>query len=113
MGIKIGFLEDWLDKIEAEHGKVGKEIAKQSIDQPLHILMAVASVWAIGWPLVYFTGSPLWLAAALAGTVTAGWMGLREYLQWPSSRWWDPYLDWFFEAGGLALGLWSLIAALG
>ncbi len=112
MGIKIGFLEDWLDGLK-EKSPVLAEVAKQAIDQPLHVLMAVASVWAIGWPLAYFTETPLWLAAALAGTATAAWMGVREYLQWPSSRWWDPWLDWFFEAGGLALGLWSLIAALG
>ena len=112
MGIKIGFIEDALDKIEAEYGKTGKKIAKQAIDQPLHILMAVASVWLIGW-LLTLTGLSVILSTIISGVLTGAWMAFREYLQWPSSRWWDPVLDWFFEAGGLALGIWSFLAILG
>ena len=112
MGIKIGFIEDALDKIEAEYGKTGKEIAKQVIDQPLHVLMAVASVWLIGW-LLTLTGLAVVWCVVIAGVLTGAWMAVREYLQWPSSRWWDPVLDWFFEAGGLALGIWSFLAILG
>jgi hypothetical protein len=109
MGIKIGFIEDALDKIEAEYGKTGKEIAKQAIDQPLHVLMAVASVWLIGW-LLTLTGLSVVLSVVVAGVLTGAWMAVREYFQWPSSRWWDPVLDWLFEAGGLALGIWSFLA---
>lgn len=112
MGIKIGFIEDFLDKMEEEYGKTGKEIAKQAIDQPLHVLMAVASVWAIGYALT-LVGLSVLVSGIIAGVATGAWMAVREYLQWPSSRWWDPVLDWFFEAGGLALGVWSFFAALG
>lgn len=112
MGFKIGFIEDALDKIEAEYGKTGKEIAKQAIDQPLHVLMAVASVWLLGW-LLTLTGLSIVLSVIISGVLTGAWMALREYLQWPSSRWWDPPLDWLFEAGGLALGIWSFLALLG
>lgn len=111
MGIKIQALEDWLDKLKAIDPRL-KELAKQCIDQPLHVLMAVASVWVIGGLLV-LAHVPVWLAAAVAGVITAAWMAYREYKQWPSERWYDPILDWTFEAGGLALGLWWLISALG
>ncbi len=41
--------------------------------------------------------------------MTAAWEGYREWSQWPSSRWWDPPLDWFFEVGGIALGAFVLV----
>ncbi len=111
MGIKSA-VDDFLDNIEAEHGKVAKEIVKQAIDQPLHILMAVASVWLIGW-LLTLTGLGVVLSVVISGVLTGAWMAYREYRQWPSNRWWDPVLDWLFEAGGLALGIWSFLAILG
>ncbi len=112
MGIKIEFWENWLDKLK-EKSPVRAEVAKQALDQTLHILMAVASVWVLGCPIATLMGAPIWVAALVSGVLTAAWMGYREYTQWPSKRWWDPVMDWVFEAGGLALGLWSLIAVLG
>lgn len=86
-------------------GCVRSEILKQLRDQPLHILMTFASVWAIANGLMWL-GAPH-LPAVIVGSVgTLLWAGWREYRQWPSSRWWDPPLDWAFEALGLGLGVW-------
>jgi len=76
--------------------KVKKEIKKQLIDQPLHLLMAIASVCAFTW---LFKGQ-VWVASGL--TVT--WIAYREFLQWPSDRWWDPPLDATFEIAGVVAG---------
>lgn len=112
MGIKI-IVNDYLDKLEAEHGMLVKELVKQSIDQPLHILMAVASVWIIGYLTIALAGQPVVWAVTFSGVLTGAWMAFREYRQWPSNRWWDPPMDWVFEAGGLALGIWSFLNILG
>lgn len=73
-----------------------REIAKQAIDQPLHFLMTAAPVW-------------------LSQLFVSGWIGLiagyafaaiREYSQWPSSRPWDPPLDWAFLIAGGVVAMW-------
>jgi hypothetical protein len=67
-------------------GKVLKEVAKQAIDQPGHFLISAAPIWASR----YLVGVPWfgWIAAPI--------LAYREWLQWPSRRWWDPPLDWAF-----------------
>lgn len=112
MSINLFGIADWLDELRDRRPVLG-ELVKQVIDQPLHIVMAVASVWVIGYPLVAMAGLSVVLSAIISGVITAAWMARREWKQWPSSRWWDPPLDWLFEAGGLALGLWSLLTVLG
>ncbi len=106
----------WLKDLRERRPVLG-ELVRQLIDQPLHILMTVGSVWGIGgsaWAIFYFTGDGTvtgikLLTCLVAGsTLTATWVALRERAQWPSSRWWDPPLDWFFEVVGMSLGVWSL-----
>jgi len=112
MGLNFFGYGDWLDELRGRRPVLG-EVVRQVVDQPLHIVMAVASVWAIGYPLVTLGGLSVVLSAIISGVLTAAWMAHREWRQWPSSRWWDPPLDWLFEAGGLALGLWKLLTVLG
>lgn len=112
MGIKLFGIDEWLDELKDRRPVLG-ELVKQAIDQPLHVTMAVASVWAMGYPLVAWVGLSVVLSAIISGVLTGAWMARREYRQWPSSRWWDPPLDWLFQAGGLALGLWKLLTVLG
>jgi hypothetical protein len=71
-------------------GKVLKEVGKQAIDQPGHFLIAAV---------------PIWASRCLAGVPWYGWvaaplLAYREWLQWPSNRWWDPPLDWIFLSLG-------------
>ena len=73
-----------------------KEWQRQIGDQTFHVLMALASVVVISKITV----------VAIGVVATIGWIGYREYKQWPSSRWWDPYLDWTFQASGIGLGVW-------
>jgi hypothetical protein len=78
-------------------GKILKEIAKQAIEQPAHFLIAAA---------------PVWLSRHLVGVPWYGWaaaplLAYREWLQWPSNRWWDPPLDWAFLTIGLVAATWS------
>ncbi len=101
----------WLKDLR-ERRPVFGELVKQSIDQPLHILMTVGSVWAIG-AIALVSLSSLLIAMIAGGTLTALWVALREYFQWPSSRWWDPPLDWAFETAGIILGVWSLGPVVG
>ena len=68
-----------------------KEILKQAVDQPGHFLIAAF---------------PIWLSRRLTGVPWYGWpvvplLAYREWLQWPSNRWWDPPLDWAFLALGI------------
>lgn len=88
---------------------MGREIVKQLIDQPLHILMGIVSVCVLSSLM------GVWFGVGF----TVAWIAAREYNQWPSSRWWDPPLDWFFEAVGIGAGYylyveyvskWALIA---
>ncbi len=85
-----------------------QEIRKQLVDQPLHVAMGVASTLAVG-SLLAWRRAPTCASAGIAVLVTAAWEGYREWSQWPSSRWWDPPLDWFFEIGGIALGVLVLL----
>jgi hypothetical protein len=78
-------------------GKILKEIGKQAIDQPAHFMMAAA---------------PIWLSRHLVGVPWYGWaaaplLAYREWLQWPSNRWWDPPLDWAFLTIGMVVATWS------
>jgi hypothetical protein len=70
--------------------KVLKEVGKQAIDQPGHFLIAAAPIWAsrclVGVPWYGWVAAPL--------------LAYREWLQWPSNRWWDPPLDWAFLSLG-------------
>jgi hypothetical protein len=55
----------------------------------------------------------LWLAGAVGvsvGNVVA--VVAREWWQWPSSRWWDPPLDWAIFALGLRDGLLAGLALI-
>ena len=75
-----------------------KELLKQAIDQPGHILIA---------------GLPIVLSRYLTGVPWYGWpaiplLAYREWLQWPSNRWWDPPLDWAFLALGVILATWAI-----
>jgi hypothetical protein len=89
-----------------------REVRKQLIDQPLHVLMGVGSVNIIGC-LFASLGFPLSIDLTAGIMWTMAWEGLREFYQWPSSRWWDPPLDWTFEVGGIVLGGWLFITHLG
>ena len=70
-----------------------KEIAKQTIDQPGHFLIGAVPIWTSR----YLVGVPWY------GWVVTPLLAYREWLQWPSNRWWDPPLDWaFLTLGALA-----------
>jgi hypothetical protein len=75
-----------------------KELLKQAIDQPGHLLIA---------------SLPIILSRYLTGVPWYGWpaiplLAYREWLQWPSNRWWDPPLDWAFLALGVIVATWAL-----
>lgn len=75
-----------------------EELLKQAVDQPGHLLIA---------------GLPIVLSRYLTGVPWYGWpviplLAYREWLQWPSNRWWDPPLDWAFLALGAILATWAL-----
>ena len=86
------------------------EVLKQAIDQPLHFLWAflaalpLALVAGAGRDRKWTTIAVAWFAGNAAFIVT------REVFQWPSSRPWDPYLDWSFfvlgAAGAAAVWWW-------
>jgi len=110
MSIKLFGIADWVDDLKDRNPVLG-ELVKQAIDQPLHVLMNVASVWIIA-AIFHVLGTESWLSLppVVAGfSITLGWNVFREYDQWPSSRWWDPPLDWFFEALGIGLGAWTWV----
>lgn len=117
MAINIFGISDKLRALRDRRPVLG-EIVKQSIDQPLHVAMNIASVFVIAalahyGSVLFQSGSLTLVGSTVSGVVgTAGWNVAREYAQWPSSRWWDPYLDWLFEAGGIALGAWIWIRFL-
>jgi hypothetical protein len=77
-------------------GKILKEVGKQAIDQPGHFLIGGAPIWASR----YLVGVP-WF-----GWVAAPILAYREWLQWPSNRWWDPPLDWAFLTLGALAATW-------
>ena len=111
MSIKLFGIADWVDGLKDRNPVLG-ELVKQAIDQPLHVLMTFASVWAIS-AFTYWATPAEVAASTVAGVLgTAFWNIAREYSQWPSSRWWDPPLDWVFEAIGIGLGAWTWILFL-
>ena len=78
------------DALEPQAGKILKEVGKQTIDQAGHFLIG---------------GAPIWASRHLVGVPWYGWvvaplLAYREWLQWPSNRWWDPPLDWAFLSLG-------------
>ena len=84
------------EKRNGQAGKVLKEVGKQTIDQPGHFLIGAA---------------PIWAARCLVGVPWYGWLvtpllAYREWLQWPSKRWWDPPLDWAFLSLGAVVATW-------
>jgi hypothetical protein len=74
-------------------GKIPKEIGKQTIDQAGHFLIGAAPIWASR----HLVGVPWY------GWVAAPLLAYREWLQWPSKRWWDPPLDWAFLSLGFVV----------
>jgi hypothetical protein len=75
-----------------------KELLKQALDQPGHFLIAAL---------------PIVLSRYLTGVPWYGWpviplLAYREWLQWPSNRWWDPPLDWACLALGIIVATWAL-----
>jgi hypothetical protein len=77
--------------------KILKEVGKQAVDQPGHFLIGAAPIWASR----YLVGVP-WF-----GWVMAPILAYREWLQWPSNRWWDPPLDWVFLTLGAVAATWK------
>jgi hypothetical protein len=84
------------DAPEPRAGKILKEVGKQTIDQPGHFLIAAAPIWASR----YLVGVPWY------GWVITPLLAYREWLQWPSNRWWDPPLDWAFLSLGTVVATW-------
>ena len=76
--------------------RILKEVGKQAVDQPGHFLISAAPIWASR----YLVGVP-WF-----GWVAAPVLAYREWLQWPSNRWWDPPLDWGFLTLGALAATW-------
>ena len=78
-----------------------RELKKQMIDQPLHFLWMFATFAPLaigirgGLKLLIVVGLVLVFCSA-------GYAIGREIDQWPSKRWWDPYLDWTFFVFGAA-----------
>ena len=77
--------------------RILEEVGKQAIDQPGHFLIGAAPIWASR----YLVGVP-WF-----GWVAAPILAYREWLQWPSRRWWDPPLDWAFLTLGAVAATWG------
>lgn len=81
----------WLDRERVFH-----EATKQTIDQPLHFLMAAG---------------PVWLSQYATRTPWYGWsvipvLAYREWLQLPTRRWWDPLMDAAVFALGIFVSTW-------
>jgi hypothetical protein len=79
-------------------GALLKELGKQAIDQPGHFLIAAL---------------PIVLSRQLTGSPWYGWtavplLAYREWLQWPSNRWWDPPLDWAVLTLGVIMATWAI-----
>jgi hypothetical protein len=92
---------------------VNAELKKNLIDQPLHILMGVASVVGIA-SVLGWQGVAVWVATTVGVLLTCTWVGLREFFQYPprETRPWDVWVDAVFEilgiAGGAALYIWVI-----
>jgi hypothetical protein len=76
--------------------RILEEVGKQAVDQPGHFLVGAGPIWASR----YLVGVP-WF-----GWVLAPILAYREWLQWPSNRWWDPPLDWAFLTLGAVAATW-------
>lgn len=89
-----------------------KELKKQAIDQPLHFAWAFATTFAPF--LAKMLGFPEWAGVLIifASFTSMVSIVLREWLQWPSSRWWDPWLDWLFFTAGAGTGIATGFAVL-
>jgi hypothetical protein len=72
------------------------ELTKQLVDQPLHLAWGIVTGLLFGFTAL----GPLFAGFSL------GIMTWREWDQWPSKRWWDPFCDWTFLAIGVGVGLW-------
>jgi hypothetical protein len=77
--------------------RILKEVGKQAVDQPGHFLVGAV---------------PIWASRCLVGVPWFGWvlapiLAYREWLQWPSNRWWDPPLDWAFLTLGAVAATWG------
>jgi hypothetical protein len=77
--------------------RIVKEVGKQAIDQPGHFLIGATPIWI----------SRYLVAVPWFGWVAAPILAYREWLQWPSNRWWDPPLDWIFLTLGAVVATWS------
>jgi hypothetical protein len=77
--------------------RILKEVGKQAVDQPGHFLIGATPIWASR----YLVGVPGF------GWVMAPILAYREWLQWPSDRWWDPPLDWAFLTLGAVAATWG------
>ena len=88
---------------EAKGGALLRELRKQAVDQPLHLAWAFAT--ALPLALLVGLGSRHRSRWAALGWFTVSTVAIvvREVLQWPSSRPWDPWLDWSFFALGYGL----------
>lgn len=76
-----------------------REVKKQMIDQPAHYLWMFATFAPLAFGLKNNAG--LWIVLGLVlVAASAGTAIVREFDQWPSSRWYDPYLDWSFLLAG-------------
>jgi hypothetical protein len=84
------------DALRSQPGRILKEVGKQTIDQPGHFLIGAAPIWASR----YLVGVPWY------GWVVTPLLAYREWLQWPSNRWWDPPLDWAFLSLGAVVATW-------
>lgn len=83
---------------------VRAELSKQARDQPLHWLWAAVSTF-LPFGAAAAQVSAWWLAGVCAvSAANLVTIVVREKLQWPSTRWWDPVLDWAVFALGVRDG---------
>lgn len=73
------------------------ELAKQVIEQCLHFALAALPIWLSR----RFTGVP-WFGVPVIVLLV-----FREWLQWPSERWWDPPLDLAVLMLGFVIATWA------
>jgi len=96
----------WFKDFETRYRRsVWKEAGKQAVDQTLHFAWAAATTFFpfLTWAMLSAWGATI---PAIAGSLgSAVVIVVREVKQWPSSRWWDPWLDWLFYVIGGVFGL--------
>lgn len=86
---------------------------KQPVDQALHFVWGLVPWWLCAEVATGLYSGPHQVISGLAG-IGAGLIAgistlvfvLREVNQWPSSRPWDPYLDWLVFGVGCGVGIW-------